>query len=159
MKGKFTATLIGLAYSLFSILTAPTYLVPILVTLPTILLEAIIKAVLPNEPVETTGVGVILILSFLSVLSCLYLLYNITDQLKEKKNISTKSYINIFTLLLFIVHPLGFYIYLSHNWRMANDGQIIMSVAVNFFYSSFVFLALGICADVYRYLYLKFYKE
>ncbi|MBO9701537.1 MAG: hypothetical protein J7604_15115 [Sporocytophaga sp.] len=159
MKGKFTATLIGLAYSLFSILTAPTYLVPILISLPTILLEAIIKVALPNEPAETSGVGIILILSFLSALSCLYLHYSITEQLKEKKNISTKSYTNIFTLLLFIVHPLGFYIYLSQNWSMAKDGQIIMSTAVNFFYSSFVFLALGISADVYKYLYLKFHKE
>jgi len=159
MKGKFTAILIGLAFSLFSILTAPTYLVPILVSLPTILLEAIIKVALPNEPTATNGTGVILILSFLSVLSCLYLHYSITEQLKEKKSISIKSYIKSFTFLLFIVHPLGFYIYLSQNWNMANDGQIIMNIAVNYFYSSFVFLALGICADVYRYLYLKFHKE
>ncbi|GAL83680.1 hypothetical protein MYP_907 [Sporocytophaga myxococcoides] len=99
--------------------------------------------ILPNESAQTSGTGVILILSFLLVLSCLYLHYSITEQLKKEKNINIKSYFKSFTLLLLIVHPLGFYIYLSQNWNMANDGQIIMSLAVNYFYSSFVFLALG----------------
>jgi len=147
MKTKYTGTLIGLLFSIGSLISILTLFVPILCVLPGAMFESLAVSVLGNEPYSNVVRATLLLYFclFIGSTSFFYLKY----LKKGKPGRSLKSlYSKFFTLEFFIIHGLGFYTYWAFKLNYISDGQLIFIVYSSFPYSSALFLVLGFLGDL-----------
>ncbi len=147
MKNNLSGTIIGLIFSVVSFIGTFTLFIPFLFVLPVV---SICENVIGPASYEKIGTTSILVLSVLTVLICTIYYVSVFQMRKKNQEVSTGTFIVLLLVLAFIIHPLGFFIYVSSNWRMANDGQFIFAVFTPFPYTSFAFVILGVLTDVVR---------
>ena len=142
MKNKYSATIIGLIFTLFSLISILLFAIPIISIIPIALPLELIFSNFVNDKYLWISVTISLLIIFILTSNLLYR--------KIKDNISNRGFILYLTLQFFVLHPLVFYISLSSNWTRASDGQVMFMIVEYFPYSSWTFLILGILTDVFR---------
>lgn len=147
MKKKIRATLIGLVFTVVSFLSIFTFIVPIVIVLPVALF---FENILGPASYEKIGTTAIIVLSGIALSTLLGLFIYVFKLTKKGKEISISSIILFLFAFSFIIHPLGFYIYVSTNWRMANDGQFIFAILPPFGITSFSYFVIGLIIDLTR---------
>ncbi|BDD06664.1 hypothetical protein [Aureibacter tunicatorum] len=93
---------------------------------------------------------VVLVLLSLFVLTTYYYLKKLLKEGSEGKPFKVLGLWIYFILLLFIIHPLVFYIWSMIHSESAGDGQFIFGVIDTFPISSFLFVVLGATVDYFR---------
>ena len=150
MTNKYSATIIGLIFSLSSAIATATFIIPFITVLPlSLFLENVFER--GHHDASYSEIGA-------SVLSALWTIFLITSILfyvltvfKLRKQKSIKLFFVLFLVLqLFIVHPLFFYIDTSQNWDRASDGQFIFGITETYPISSISFVIYGIILDLIR---------
>ena len=142
MKNKYSATIIGLIFTLFSLISILLFAIPIISIIPIALPLELIFSNFVNDKYLWICVTISLLIIFILTSNLLYR--------KIKDNISNRGFILYLTLQFFVLHPLVFYISLSSNWTRASDGQVMFMIVEYFPYSSWTFLILGILTDIFR---------
>lgn len=142
MKNKYSATIIGLIFTLFSLISILLFAIPIISIIPIALPLELIFSNFVNDKYLWISVTISLLIIFILTSNLLYR--------KIKDNISNRGFILYLTLQFFVLHPLVFYIKLSSNWARASDGQVMFMIVESFPYSSWTFLILGILTDIFR---------
>lgn len=148
MIKEYKATFIGLIFSVSCFLLYYTFIVPLLIMLPlSLTLEVVFKGIYPDQVYSKTGQGVVTSLTIIFVTISVTFFTKIIRQIKDTQTYKIGQVILFMTLLLFIVHPLVFYIDLSNDWSRASDGQFILSIGETFQMSSWTFIIIGIVID------------
>lgn len=151
MKNKYTGTVIGLIFSLSSLVATWTFIIPFITVLPlSLFLENIFKNGSNNGSYSDIGPSILKTMWFIFIISVA--LYYIVTIIKVKRGrpVTKLSFILFLTGQLFIVHPLLFYIDTSQDWDRASDGQFILGITQTFPTSSFAFVVFGILLDLVR---------
>ncbi|MBS1635175.1 MAG: hypothetical protein JST26_04575 [Bacteroidetes bacterium] len=145
---SYRASFIGLIFSASCFLLYYTFIVPLLIMLPlSLTLESILSGIFPYQDYSKTGQGVIICLAILfAILSAIYFI-RIYLQLANTRSYKTTTVALYMTVMLFVVHPLVFYIDLSEDWSRAGDGQFMLSLGDTFQLSSPAFLIIGMLTD------------
>lgn len=147
MKKENHASLVGLIFTVVSFISTFTFIVPMLIVFPVV---TIFESILGPASYERIGTTAIIFLSVI-VLSALLGFFFYIFRLKQQGNeISISSFIIILVGLSFILHPLGFFLYVSTNWQMANDGQFIFAIFRPFAYTSIAYVIIGLITDAIR---------
>lgn len=150
MTNKYSATFIGLIFSISCAIATVTFIIPFITVLPlSLFLEHIFKS--DNNDTSYFEIGP-------SILSALWTIFIITSILfyaltvfKLRRQKPIKLFFILFLVLqLFIVHPLFFYIDTSQNWDRASDGQFILGITETYPISSISFVIYGIILDLIR---------
>lgn len=133
MQKNNNATRIGVLFTKASILSMVTIVLPMVAILPGTLLESIASLLIDNEPYSNVGWLTITLLSsiFLSVIILSSI--SVANQTRKYGVISQRRIIFILSIVYFIVHPLGLYIFWGIRLNFRSDGQLIFLV---FFYLS-----------------------
>ena len=148
MKTKYTGTLVGLLFTVGSLISILTIFIPIISVIPGALFETIAESILGHNPYSNVGRATLL--TYL----CLFIISTLFFYLKYLKNEKLTGrplkwlYIKFFIIEFFIIHGLGFYIYWALKLNYASDGQLIFAVYSSFPYSSIMFLVLGSLGDL-----------
>jgi len=150
MTYKYSATFIGLIFSLSSAIATATFIIPFITVLPlSLFLENIFKSGNNNSSYNEIGPSILNTLwAILLVTSILFFLFAIF-KLRRQKSIKL-LFILFLIMQLFIVHPLFFYIDTSQNWDRASDGQFIFGIINTYPISSISFIIYGIILDLIR---------
>lgn len=148
---KYAATRIGLIYSLACIAAAYTMIIPIIFIYPlSSFLENHFKTRNEGAEFQIIGESTLITLVIISIITILLFYYITHYKLKYEKQI-TKMHIHLgFIILLFILQPLGLYIYTSSDWNMASDGQYIMVTILTFPITGIIYILLGYFVDIMR---------
>ncbi len=143
----YNGILIDALFSIGSLLLTVTVIIPILSVIPGTLVEMIVRLIVDNEPHRNVGQATIIALTGILVLSLLGIAHMIRK--RTEKKVSNTEVIAIMTVEYFIVHSLGFYIYLSVSGSRS-DGQSIMMTLFSHPYGSIGFLAIGAYLDLVK---------
>jgi hypothetical protein len=151
---KYSASLLGLIFCISCFLLYYSFVVPLFIIFPVSwCLESIFNGIFPKFDYAQIGTSVIVFLS-ISFLLVTILFFSKFIHQRRTQGIYRKEYVLVYMfVLLFIIHPLFFYLSLSNNWSRASDGQFIMSVGNTFQISSYPFAIVGILIDVITRLY------
>ena len=162
MQNKFSATKIGLYFTLFCLLPYLSMLFPFsffyyfigfpIISLVPILmpLEMLVSLFVDSQDVSTHGYCVIFSMVLLISYSIFILFRYFKNQILEKGYLNNSSFIKFLVLQFFLVNPLFFYLYLALDWNKSNDGQIILNSIYTFPISGISFLIYGIVVDHMR---------
>lgn len=142
--------IIGAIFTGASLVSTATFIVPLLAVLPGMELENIAAQLLSNEPYSNVGKFKILILSVLFILVFTGAFIVTRRMIIRSGQISKIWIILVMSVLFFIVHPLGFYIYWGTVLDFRSDGQLIFSVLNTFPFSSFAFAVTGFLLDMFK---------
>jgi hypothetical protein len=153
MKNKFTGTIIGLIFSLSSLVATWTFIIPFITVLPlSLFLENTFTNGSNDGSYSDIGPSILKAMWIIFIISlALYYIFAII-KVKLAKPVTKLSFILFLTGQLFIVHPLLFYIDTSQNWDRASDGQFIFGITETFPTSSFSFVVFGILLDLIRHM-------
>jgi hypothetical protein len=132
--------IIGLIFTVASLLLTATFIVPIISVFPGMLFETIAEKCINNDPYSNVGKLTILLLTITFISTLLFFLYTLKNKSNNGEEISNKRIIAIMSLLYFIVHSLGFYIYWGVSLNFRSDGQLIFGAILSYPISSFVFV-------------------
>ncbi|WP_300355877.1 hypothetical protein [Fluviicola sp.] len=149
---RYTATLIGLITTVICGLVSFTVLLPFLTLLPTAVPLEFISGLIFGESNYPNKFKLILSLELtLLLVLCAWYFKKLIKQRQEKKKLETKSLIIFFIILQFVVHPIGFYIWLLNTPEMdPSDSMIGFYISETFPYSGCFFIFLGIVIDLIR---------
>ncbi len=146
---KYSATLIGLLFTVICFLATRTFIIPIVTIMPAAtLLESLFENIFGTNPFDAIGQSILITLTILFLLTTWLYYILLLRQLKKNKTVNTWLFIAYLVVQLFIIHPLGFYLYMSTNWSMANDGQLMFGVIETFPISSLAFVVLGLLTTI-----------
>lgn len=151
MTNKYTATIIGLIFSVSSLLATVTFIIPFITILPlSLFLENTFSNSINNGSYNEIGPSILNTLwGIFIITSFLFYLYTII-KLRQGKPSSKRLFIFFLIVQLFIVHPLFFEIDTSQNWDRASDGQFIFGITNTYPTSSLAFVIFGILLDIIR---------
>ncbi len=138
---------IGAIFTGCSLLLTATFFVPIISVLPGVIFETIAKNMVNNEPYSNVGKLTILLLSIIFLVTLVLCLTWIRQTIIKEGQISRGHIIVIMSIMYFIVHSLGFYIYWGLALDYRSDGQLIFAAIVSFPISSFAFIFIGLLVD------------
>ena len=151
MKEKYKATIIGSIITVICFLSTWTFVVPFLTILPVGLpLELLFSGIFSDANYSATSTSVLLTLIGLFILTGLWYYKKIETDKKEKYEFNTIRLIIFFTIQLFIIHPLVFYLWATMNSENAGDGQFMFGIIETFPISSFSFVIIGIFIDIFK---------
>ncbi len=162
MQNKYSATKIGLYFTLFCLLPYLYYLNPF--SYLSVLTGFPIISVIPiGSPIELffslfTGsedntiliFSVILTLIFLIAFSVFLIFRNFKNQILKYGFISYSSFLKFLTLQFFLVHPLFFYLYVSLDCKQADFLEMLYLTIHTYPISGLSFLIYGIVVDYMR---------
>jgi hypothetical protein len=149
-ENKFQGLLVGACFTIFSLLSIYTFIIPILSVLPGVCLEGIVKIFVDNIPYSNVGNMTVNLLAVIFILSLLIFLTIIYLQIRRVVKVSKKLIIGIMVFEYFIIHSLGFYYYWGLKLNFRGDGQIMFAAVDSFLFSSFGFLFIGALIDVVK---------
>lgn len=153
---RYTATFIGLFFTLGGLLLYYTFILPIFIVFPLpFILEVIFQNIDQNQAYFQIGYKVIFSLIVFFFLTTFIFFYQFNKQIRNHKNYFNSYVVLYMLLLLFIIHPLVFYIHLSSKWESAGDGQFFLTIGETFQLSSYPFLMIGLAVDIFKYIQLK----
>ena len=142
--------IIGALFTVGSLLLTATFVVPIISVLPGMLFETIAENCINNEPYSNVGKLTILLLTITFLLTLVLCLISIKSKTRKGEEISKGRIIAILSLMYFLVHSLGFYIYWGAFLDFRSDGQLIFSAIISYPISSFMFVFLGLLIDLVK---------
>jgi hypothetical protein len=143
-----SGSIIGIIFTVGSLLLTLTFIVPIISVLPGILFEKISVSIISSENYSNVGRLTILLLTLSLIITLGLFLINIWKKAKAGIKISKSRVILVMAVCYLLVHPLGFYIYWGVVLDYRSDGQLIFGAVSSFPFSSFAFLIIGILIDV-----------
>jgi hypothetical protein len=138
---------IGIIFTIGSLLLAFTYFVPIISVLPGAYVESIAKGLIDNDPYSNVGKLTILLLTIVFFGTLLFALIQIRKTILSGRQVSKTKITIIMTVLYFIVHSLGFYIYWGLALNFRSDGQLAFAAVDSFPKSSWTFIPIGLIID------------
>ncbi|UII24407.1 hypothetical protein LVD15_13855 [Fulvivirga maritima] len=144
---KHKGTKVGLIFTVGSLLLTLTYVIPIISVLPRILAEKLVAMFVDPDPYSNVSKGVIIILSVGLALVITGFLIIERYELKRGKAVHKRLIYLLMTIIYFILHPLGFYIYWALVLDYRNDGQLIFGAINSFPVSSIGFVIIGYLID------------
>jgi hypothetical protein len=148
MKTKYTGTLVGLSFSIGSLISILSIFIPIIAIVPGAIIETIAKSILGHKPYSNVGRATLLTYLCLFIISILVFYLKYLKSEKQTDRPLKSLYVKFFIIEFFIIHGLGFYIYWAFKLNYASDGQLIFAVYSSFPYSSALFLVLGFLGDL-----------
>jgi hypothetical protein len=146
MKQKYAITIIGLIFSIVCFISTFTFILPILTLLPSGILEFIFSTIIGDKPYKNIGICLIVTLTLIFIIST-YIFTKTISVRPERIKYETIFY---FTIQVFIIPPLFFYINTSRNWDKASDGQFFFGIFETFPVSCLTFFFIGLFIDLYR---------
>ena len=149
---KYTASLIGLITAVICFLSLYTFILPVLFLLPTALpFEYISGWIVGANNYPNKFIAIISMESVLLLISCVWYFKKLIGDKRKQVKFSRKKLILFFVVLQFIVHPIGFYIWLLNNTAMdINDSMIMFYIVETVSYSGCFFIVLGVIIDLIR---------
>ena len=151
MTRAYSATFIGLIFTMTSFLCTWTFVIPMLTILPFgYTFEKLFSAIFVDASDSIIGTYSMysLLMLFLFLTATFYLIFY--RQARKQGRVNIKTFIIFLTLQIFVAHPLLFYVYTSRDWSRAADGQFVLGIIDTYPYSSFIFLLFGIILDTIR---------
>ncbi len=147
-ENNFDGLAIGTVFTFVSLLLTLTFFVPIISVFPGVIIETLAKGLTDNDPYSNVGklTIILLIVIFVIVLSIVLLKTGRTT--RRDGTFSKKKIAIAMTVMYFIVHPLGFYIYWGLALNFRGDGQLIFAAADSFPKSSWTFIGIGLLIDL-----------
>lgn len=144
---QYKGTVIGLLFTIGSFFATWSIVVPIVSVFPA---SALFFFIFRNKSADFLLSNSIVALSIIFILTVLFYFWRIYTDVKKHYFITTRS-ISIFLLIqFFIVHPIGYFYYLSNDLNSASDAQAIFGVVESFPISSLAFVLLGVLIDLMR---------
>src|SRR5690606_27482168 len=89
----------------------------------------------------------IILMTIIFITSWIIALIIIRRTISKNGQISRRRIIIVMTILYFIVHPLGFYIYWGHVLNFRSDGQLIFAAVDSYPKSGWTFILIGLSID------------
>lgn len=143
------ATKIGLIFTVICFLGTWTFVLPFMIIMPTgLMVESYFNSYYGPVPFDYIGQAAIVTLSSLFIVTTFLYYLLVRVQVKRNNEIVKGVFIGYLVLELFIIHPLFFYIWLSQDWNMAGDGQMMFSIMETFPFSSVTFVVIGLLVDL-----------
>jgi DMSO/TMAO reductase YedYZ heme-binding membrane subunit len=142
--------IIGALFTVGSLLLTATFVAPIISVLPGMVFETIAKNYINNDPYSNVGKLTILMLTITFLLTLVLCLISIKSKTSKGEDISKGRIIAILSLMYFLVHSLGFYIYWGAVLDFRSDGQLIFSAIISYPISSFMFVFIGLLIDLVK---------
>jgi hypothetical protein len=147
IEGRYTASIIGSLFMVIFFISTFTIVIPILTTLVLpVILEFIFSLIIHPSEYEFIEIGVLICLSIIFILTS-YSLFRFISRNKEPIKNELFKY---FTIQVFIIPSIFFYVDALHDLDRVNDGQYFFVIFELFPLSSFSFLFLGIIIDLVR---------
>jgi drug/metabolite transporter (DMT)-like permease len=141
--------IIGALFTVGSLLLMATFVVPMISVLPGVLFEKIAQNCINNVPYSNVGKLTILLMIVTFFLCLMLCLLSIKNKTNKGEQISKTRIILILSLMYFLVHSLGFYIWgVSLDFR--SDGQLIFGAIISYPISSFMFVFIGLLIDIVK---------
>lgn len=145
-NNKYSATWIGLLFTIACLIGAMTDIAAFITILPlSYLLESFFHLFFSDYSKIGTSVIIALLIILIGISSLSFL--RIYHQIRDYNSYKTSEIVLYMSLLLFVIHPLIFYINLSNDWSRASDGQFIFSINETFHISSWAFVIIGALID------------
>jgi hypothetical protein len=141
---------IGALFTAGSLLLTATFVVPMISVLPGMLFEAIAENCINNDPYSNVGKLTILLLVIAFLMTLILSLLSIKNKASKGEEISNGRIIGILSLMYFLVHSLGFYIYWGVFLDFRSDGQLIFGAIISYPISSFIFVFIGLLIDLVK---------
>jgi len=142
--------IIGALFTVGSLLLTATFVMPIISVLPGMLFETIAENCINNDPYSNVGKLTILLLIITFLLTLILCLISIKSKTSKGEEISKGRIIAILSLMYFLVHSLGFYIYWGALLDFRSDGQLIFGAIISYPISSFMFVFIGLLIDLVK---------
>jgi hypothetical protein len=139
--------IIGALFTVGSLLLTATFVAPIISVLPGMVFETIAKNYINNDPYSNVGKLTILMLTITFLLTLILCLISIKSKTSKGEEISNRRIIATLSIMYFLVHSLGFYIYWGAVLDFRSDGQLIFSAIISYPVSSFMFVFIGLLID------------
>ena len=145
---KYGSLKIGIFFSIVSLCSTITYIIPIISVIPGVIVEKLVSDCINNEPYSNVGKLTILVFSLMLILLLILSMHHISKVVKKKRFLERETVIITMLILSPIVHSLGFYIYWGTVLNYRGDGQLIFSAVNSFPVSSLVFITIGALIDL-----------
>lgn len=145
-----SGVIIGTIFTVASLVLTVTFIVPIISVFPGMIFETIAENLIDNDPYSNVGKLTILLLTITFISTLIFCLLSIKKKTKKGEDISNRRIITIMSLMYFIVHSLGFYIYWGVSLDFRSDGQLIFGAVISYPISSFVFIFIGLLIDTVK---------
>lgn len=147
-NSKLIGTKIGAIFTVISLLSIFTIVIPAFSIFPGALIEALIAVFIKKESYSNIALLSTIILGLIFILSQTKILIYVWKRVRKGFLISTLHIIIFMILSWIIVHPFIFYVYWGIAWDYRSDGQLLLGAFFTFPYSSFWFLILGVLIDI-----------
>ena len=142
----FNGTIIGLIFTIISLLLTFTYIIPIITIIPATLIENIMTHFISNEPYSNIGKATIITLFLIFLISLIIIRFKV----KRKIDLPNLYVVAIMIIEFFIVHSLGFYLYWANTLNYSSDGQLLLAAVDSFPKSSLSFVFIGVFIDIVK---------
>lgn len=140
---------IGGIFSLVSFLFAFTLVIPMYTIFPSVILDQAINTISPTITSLGSGMITILILVILLLLALIFTLKRVEKSINKDRKHKTTEIIILMFIFYFIVHNLGYYLFLGIN-SFPIDALNMIYAAITFPFSSLSFVIIGFMIDWYR---------
>jgi uncharacterized BrkB/YihY/UPF0761 family membrane protein len=147
-EDNFDGLIIGTLFTVASLLLTLTFFIPIISVFPGVIVEALAKEFVHKDPYNNVGKATITLLTILFVIFLLITLFKIRQTVLRDGKISKAKIAVPMTVIFFIVHSLGFYIYWGLVLNYRSDGQLIFAAVDSFPKSSWTIIPIGMIIDV-----------
>jgi uncharacterized membrane protein len=145
---NFDGLIFGMVFTFGSLLLTRTFYVPIASVFPGVIVESLAKGLVDNNPYSNVGKMTIILLTIIFIIALAIALFGIRRITLRGEKISKTAIALTMTVMYFIVHSLGFYIYWGVALNYRGDGQLIFAAVYSFPKSSWVFIPIGLIIDV-----------
>jgi hypothetical protein len=139
--------MIGIVFTFSSLLLTLTFFVPIISVVPGVIVEFLVARFADNKPYSNVGKVTIFLLRVIFIIALSIVLFKIRRTALREGRISKTKIAIVMTVMYFIVHTLGFYIYWGLALDYRGDGQIIFAAVDSFPISSWTFILIGLAID------------
>ena len=144
---NFDGLIIGIVFTFGSLLLTLTFFVPIISVFPGVIVETLAAKLVDNDPYSNVGKVTIILLTIIFIITLSIALFKIKRVTLRDGRISKTKIAIVMTVLYFIVHALGFYIYWGLALDYRGDGQLIFAAVDSFPISSWGFIPIGLAID------------
>lgn len=111
------------------------------------IIETLAEKLVNNDPYSNVGKMTILLLTAIFIIAISIALFKIRRTTLRDGRISKTKIVLVMTVMYFIVHALGFYIYWGLTLDYRGDGQLIFAAVDSFPISSWGFIPIGLAID------------
>lgn len=146
IEGKYTASIIGLLFTAMVFISTFTIVIPILTLILPGILEIIVSSIIGDAKNESIGISVLICLIVIFIITT----YSMFKVILSEKGLLKNELFKYFTLQVFIIPSIFFYVEASRDWVSASDGQFFFGIIDVFPLSSFSFIFIGVFIDILR---------